>query len=184
MPSSASAASMFSVITRAGIIVGVGQAQLELGIECLLSDLHRRCRFGRDQMCQLHGLGFELLAGSTTRLTSPIRRASSAPIISPVSSISIACLRETLRDSATIGVEQNSPIFTPGVAKCAAETATARSQLATSWQPAAVAMPWISRDDRLGMAHDRLHQLRALGEQGGEGGPALVGAVAGARSFP
>ena len=59
-----------------------------------------------------------------------------------MSSISIACLRGTLRDSATIGVEQNSPISTPGVAKLAASEATARSQLATSWQPAAVAMPW------------------------------------------
>jgi hypothetical protein len=46
-----------------------------------------------------------------------------------------------LRDSATIGVEQNSPISTPGVAKVAAYDATARSQLATSWHPAAVAMP-------------------------------------------
>ena len=59
-----------------------------------------------------------------------------------MSSISIACLRGTLRDSATIGVEQNSPISTPGVAKLAASEATARSQLATSWQPAAVATPW------------------------------------------
>ena len=31
-----------------------------------------------------------------------------------MSSISIACLRGTLRDSATIGVEQNRPISTPG----------------------------------------------------------------------
>ncbi len=44
-----------------------------------------------------------------------------------------------LRVSATIGVEQNSPISTPGVAKPAASEATARSQLATNWQPAAVA---------------------------------------------
>ena len=61
--------------------------------------------------------------------------------MSPVSSISIACLRATLRDSATIGVEQNRPISTPGVAKPASVEATARSQLATSWQPAAVATP-------------------------------------------
>ena len=53
----------------------------------------------------------------------------------------MAALRETLRDSATIGVEQNRPISTPGVANLAAEEATARSQLATSWQPAALAMP-------------------------------------------
>src|SRR3984957_2654724 len=69
-------------------------------------------------------------------------RAVAAEIGSPVSSISIACLRGTLRDSATIGVEQNRPISTPGVAKLAASEATARSQLATSWQPAAVAIPW------------------------------------------
>src|SRR5258706_15887028 len=60
--------------------------------------------------------------------------------MSPVSSISIACLRGTLRDSATIGVEQNRPICTPGVANLAVAEATARSQVATSWQPAAVAV--------------------------------------------
>src|ERR1700733_6056622 len=69
-------------------------------------------------------------------------RAVAAEIGSPVRSISIACLRETLRDSATIGVEQNRPISTPGGAKLGASEAIARSQLATSWQPAAVAMPW------------------------------------------
>ena len=31
----------------------------------------------------------------------------------------MACLRETLRDRATIGVEQNRPILTPGVPKAA-----------------------------------------------------------------
>ena len=50
-------------------------------------------------------------------------------------------MRPTARVSATIGVEQNRPIFTPGVAKRAVSAATARSQLATSWQPAAVATP-------------------------------------------
>jgi len=39
------------------------------------------------------------------------------------------------------GVEQNSPIRTPGVAKRAASDATARSHADTSWHPAAVAMP-------------------------------------------
>src|SRR5262249_34286865 len=79
--------------------------------------------------------------GATTRLMRPMRCASSAPTRSPVKSISMACLRATLRESATIGVEQNRPILTPGVAKWAADEATARSQLATSWQPAAVATP-------------------------------------------
>ena len=77
----------------------------------------------------------------TTRFTRPMRCASAASIISPVSSISIAALRGTARASATAGVEQNSPISTPGVAKRAWSDATARSQVATSWQPAAVATP-------------------------------------------
>src|SRR5262245_25099421 len=81
------------------------------------------------------------LAEGTTRLTSPYRAAACADSISPRSSISIACLRGTLRDSATIGVEQNNPILTPGVAKLASSAATAKSHEATSWQPAAVAVP-------------------------------------------
>jgi hypothetical protein len=48
-------------------------------------------------------------------------------------------LGATLRDSATMGVEQNSPMLTPGVQKRAVSAATARSQEATSWQPAALA---------------------------------------------
>src|ERR1700730_3706164 len=80
----------------------------------------------------------------------PMSFAVAAPIGSPVSSISIACLRGTLRDSATIGVEQNNPISTPGVANVAASDATARSQLATNWQPAAVAMPCTADTTGLG----------------------------------
>ncbi len=60
---------------------------------------------------------------------------------SPVSSICSARLRPTARVSGTMGVEQKSPIFTPGVAKVASSAATTRSQEATSWQPAAVATP-------------------------------------------
>jgi hypothetical protein len=71
----------------------------------------------------------------------PISRARSAETASPVRRISIACLRGTLRVRATIGVEQNRPMSTPGVANLAVVDATARSQVATSWQPAAVAMP-------------------------------------------
>ena len=54
----------------------------------------------------------------------------------------MARLRGTLRDEATIGVEQKRPILTPGVAKVAWLAATAKSQVATSWQPAASAGPW------------------------------------------
>ena len=64
-----------------------------------------------------------------------------ASIGQPVSSISSARLRPTARETGTIGVEQKRPIFTPGVANFAPSAATARSQAATSWQPAAVAMP-------------------------------------------
>ena len=60
---------------------------------------------------------------------------------SPVSSISIACLRLTLRLTATPGVEQNKPLLIPVVPKAAEAAATAKSQVATSWQPAAVAIP-------------------------------------------
>ena len=63
---------------------------------------------------------------------------------SPVVSISNAALRGTLRDRATIGVEQNSPILTPLTPNRVPSAATAMSQLATSWQPAAVAMPCTS----------------------------------------
>ena len=73
----------------------------------------------------------------------------------------MACLRETLRDSATIGVEQNRPILTPGVANFAAREATARSQLATSWQPAAVAVRLHRGDDGLRQRDDLLHHAAA-----------------------
>ena len=46
-----------------------------------------------------------------------------------------------LRSSGTLGVEQNRPKLTPLTAKLASVDATARSHCATSWQPAAVAMP-------------------------------------------
>ncbi len=39
-----------------------------------------------------------------------------------------------------MGVEQNRPMCTPGVQNLALVEATARSQVATSWQPAAVAV--------------------------------------------
>ena len=75
-------------------------------------------------------------------MISPQSAAVRASIISPVRSIHIARLRPTARETGTIGVEQNSPIFTPGVANRASSDATARSQDATSWHPAAVATPW------------------------------------------
>ena len=87
-------------------------------------------------------------------------------------------MRDTLRLRATIGVEQNSPILTPGVAKRASWLATARSQLATSWQPAAVAMPFTAAITGFGertivsiISEQALHDL-------GEERAAAVGVVA------
>ena len=78
------------------------------------------------------------------------------------------------RVSGTIGVEQNSPMRTPGVAKRAPVSAMARSQLATSWQPGGGGDAVHLGDDRL---RDRLHgghQRRARVEQLG-GVVALAG---------
>ena len=80
-------------------------------------------------------------SGGTTRLTSPHSKATSAEIGSAVSSISIARLRPMARVKGTIGVEQNKPMRTPGVAKELRSEATAKSHAATNWQPAAVATP-------------------------------------------
>ena len=71
-------------------------------------------------------------AGDAVLLAKHFLRKYAAEMKSPVSNISMACLCATLRDSATIGVEQNRPILTPGVAKRTERPATARSQLATS----------------------------------------------------
>jgi len=58
--------------------------------------------------------------------------ASSALINSPVTSISNAALRKTFRESATPGVEQKRPTFTPLTANLATLDATARSHIATN----------------------------------------------------
>ena len=54
---------------------------------------------------------------------------------------SAARLRPTFLAMATIGVWQNQPPLPPGAAKPAFSLATARSAVATSWHPAAVASP-------------------------------------------
>ena len=80
-------------------------------------------------------------AAGTTWLTSPQSSAVRASITSPDMASSMARFRPTFRATATIGVWQNQPPLPPGVAKPASSLATARSALATSWQPAAVASP-------------------------------------------
>src|SRR6056297_1600159 len=109
----------------------------------------------------------------TARLIRPSSRARSVSTNCPVVSISKACLRGTLRESATIGVEQNSPILTPLTPKRVPSAATAMSQLATSWQPAAVAMP-------CGEAMTGCGVSRMAGILGLPGGLHLLEVVAGA----
>lgn len=58
----------------------------------------------------------------------------------------------TARPMATAGVEQNRPTLTPGVAKVDFSVTTAMSQLATSWQPAAVATPFTMAMTGTGMS--------------------------------
>ena len=60
---------------------------------------------------------------------------------SPVNNIFIIFFLFTFLLTATIGVLQNNPIFTPGVANFASFVLYAKSQLATNWQPAANAAP-------------------------------------------
>jgi hypothetical protein len=67
---------------------------------------------------------------------------------------------------------QNRPTLIPEVPSSAVLEATARSQVATSWQPAAVAMPWTRGGDavdpgdhRLGQADDGHHHPAAGLEQ-------------------
>ena len=82
-------------------------------------------------------------------------------MVSPVKPSSIARFWETLRATATNGVWQNQPPLPPGVAKPASSDATARSAVATSWQPAAVANPCTRRHDGLGNGLHREHELGA-----------------------
>ena len=71
-------------------------------------------------------------AGSATRLIKPFSWACAAETKSPVTNISKAALRGTLRDRATPGVLQNRPKLTPLTAKRASLAATARSHMATN----------------------------------------------------
>ena len=83
---------------------------------------------------------------------------------SPVSSSCSARLRPIARLTATMGVEQNSPIRTPGVPKTAVDAATARSQVATSWHPAATAVPCTAAITGWGTSWTARHHLGADGE--------------------
>ena len=86
-----------------------------------------------------HGNRASSSASGTTALTRPHSQAVRASITSPESANSRARFRPTVRATATSGVWQKRPPLPPGMAKPADSAATARSQVATSWHPAAVA---------------------------------------------
>ena len=117
-----------------GVRIRVRELHLRLPVKRRLAQRHHRPALRRDLPGQRPHRIVQRAFG-TARFTIPNRTASSAETISPVSSISIAALRPTARVSATIGVEQNRPIFTPGVAKRALSAAIARSHVATNWHP-------------------------------------------------
>ena len=100
----------------------------------------------------------------STRLMRPMACARSAVIASPVSSISMACLRGTARERATMGVEQKRPILTPGRGE--ARALGGQRQVAAGDELAAGgggdAMD--PGDDRLGQMQDGEHQLAAAPE--------------------
>src|SRR3954451_24844542 len=105
-------------------------------------------------------------SAAVTRLTSPHSSAVGASMGCPVSSISSARLRPIARDSGTIGVEQNRPILTPGVAKRgppagAGATPAGANELAAAGGRRTVHLG----DHRLGQPVDALHQFRADVEQ-------------------
>ncbi len=118
------------------------------------------------------------LPAATTRLTSPIRAASSAGTISPSSSISIACLAERLRVSATIGVEQNSRYGRPAC-RIARHRPPPRGRSCDELAAGRRRRALDRRDHRLGQGGDLLHHARAAPEDVGRNRPARdrIGAV-------
>ena len=64
------------------------------------------------------------------------------PVIARVHGMATAAGCQLVASCDLAVAAEEARFATPGVAKRASLAATARSQLATSWQPAAVAMPW------------------------------------------
>ena len=175
MPSSASASSMFSTMT-ARRRRRPRPAASRAGGRSLLADPERARGFVGD-LRPSSTASFTTRSGGTTRLTSPSdwpppRRPSRRAAASPWRPCATRC-----GSAPPSGVEQNSPILTPGVAKRASWLATARSQLATSWQPAAVAMPFTARSPASANARSRASSPSRRPWLREERGPVLVVAV-------
>ena len=128
-------------------------------IECLFADGHYQ-RTGFSHLGGQLRVAAVSSAAGTASLRVPNRQPSARHRLSREQHAEGA-FRPMARVSATIGVVQKSPIFTPGVANQASSAAMARSQAATSWQPAAVATPCTCGDDGLRNRVDLQHQLAA-----------------------
>ena len=165
MPSAASGSSRLQAIASPAIVVGARQSIVDLPVEGALAQRDHGRTPGHDDVGEALRLRRRASAAGTTRLTSPQASAVGASIISPVSSISITRLRPILRATPTAGVEQKTPTFTPGSANFAVSAATARSHIDTSWQPAAVAMPWTRAMTGCGKLRELLHHPAAGGEE-------------------
>src|SRR5213593_1971312 len=121
-------------------VVRLGLPGFDLAVEANLAELERVTAQLRQLVYERHDLFVQPLARDRAVDQAPPlcgRRVDERP----VSSISSACFRLTLRATATPGVEQKSPYLIPDVAKRQSSLAIARSHVATSWQPAAVATP-------------------------------------------
>ena len=151
MPSSASACQHVLGHHPAGIVIGLGQRHFELAVEGLLAGPDGGARLGGDLLAPAPWSRLSSISGATTRLIRPIRARVRAETISPVSSISIAALaRDIARQRHHRRGAEQADIRRPAWRSARYSDATARSQLATSWQPAAVAMPCTSAITGLG----------------------------------
>ena len=121
-------------------VVRAPLVELDLPVERLLADRERERAQPRDRVDEVANRVVERLRGDDP-VDEPQAARSARPRARPVSRSSSACLRPIVRETATPGVVQNSPVRTPEVPKRASSAATARSHVATSWQPAAVAIP-------------------------------------------
>ena len=64
-----------------GVVVGLGQRHFDLAVERLLADLDGRATISRRSCCASSSASSRSLPGATTRLTRPMRAASSAEIM-------------------------------------------------------------------------------------------------------
>ena len=142
MPSAASRASMFSTMTDDGIFIGVGELHFSLAIERLLADLHRQRRFRRDLPRQRdRGVALGARRNHAIDQSDALRLLGRRSVRRSAAFPSHACARRCA--SAPPSASNRTGRYRrPALRTARRAAATARSQLATSWQPAAVATPW------------------------------------------